>query len=114
MNHLKRRIAALELIRASADAGSVIAFMLDGASDDDVVAVEYLSTTTDRQPGEPLAETIRRARSIAPHADFPILTFSYSDDAKARLGKDELSHAAPNSWPVASPAGHARHMETAL
>ena len=108
---LYRRVVALEAIKEKAAAGSVIAFMINGASDDDVIAVDYLSATTARQPGEMLADLLDRARSAAPHADFPIVAFSYSDEAKARLGKSELADAVPNSWPAPSPSGHACHVE---
>jgi len=111
---LYRRVAALEAIKGQALAGSVIAFMINGASDDEVIAVEYLSVVTARQSGEALAETVKRARLIAPHADYPVMTFTYSDEAKARLGQNDLANAAPNSWPVPSPAGHARHVEATL
>lgn len=113
---LAARLAALEAIVERADNGVVIAWMIDGASDDDVVAVKVPAASKEilqRERGESLADLVKRAKALAPGNDVVGLLFYYSQEAKARLGKSERVDAAPNAWPDPSHchAGWACHVE---
>lgn len=108
MRRISARLAALEKFAGNDE---VIAFMLDGASDDDVIAIEQGEGRIERQSGETLAELVERAQSLGNR--WPtMLSFLYSDACKMRLGvHSEDANALPNTWPVPAPDGHACHVE---
>lgn len=87
--------------------------MLDGASDDDVIAVRSMGGEhAVREHGEALATLVDRIKAHQPLAEMHILFFEYDEPAlRQRWGREHLSETLPNTWPIPSP-DHARHLET--
>jgi hypothetical protein len=111
MRNLERRLTALEAITGRIDDSCIIAFMIDGASDDDVIAVRGRGAYLERLPGETLAELVDRVKALQPLAENHVMFFEYPDELRARLGKEYMPETLPNSWPIPSSSGHACHVE---
>ncbi len=95
MNRLEKRLAALETFAGAADASR--AYMVNGASDDDVAGVNCMSQPLDRQPGETLAELVGRAKALNPMAAHYVMFFEYADSVRQKLGVDYMPDALPNT-----------------
>ncbi len=111
MTRIAQRLSVLENLISRIDSSAVIAFMVDGASDDDVIAISYLGNTVTRADGETLTAMVERAKATQPLARHHVLFFEYPDALRQRLGKDYLPETLPNTWPLPSVYGCARHVE---
>lgn len=109
---LRKRLAQLESVARASDDAIVVAFMVNGASDDDVIAVRGTGgPMLAREAGETLAALVDRAKAQQPHAAAHVLFFEYPDELRVRLGKEYMPETLPNTWPTACDEGHARHVE---
>ncbi|MCC6829604.1 MAG: hypothetical protein IT550_15385, partial [Novosphingobium sp.] len=64
-----------------------------------------------RADGETLTAMVERAKATQPLARHHVLFFEYPDALRQRLGKDYLPETLPNTWPLPSVYGCARHVE---
>ena len=112
MTNFAKRLAVLEALTGRSDASFVVAFMVDGASDDDVIAVRNsFGDELGRAPGETLAELVDRMKARQPLVEAHVMSFEYPDSLRERLGKDHMPESLPNGWPVPSPPVYACHVE---
>lgn len=112
MTNIAKRLSALEAVARKLDVdGYVVAFMIDGASDDDVIAVRSMhGGHLARSSGETLAELVERVKACQPRAESYVLFFEYSDALRQRLGTEHLPDDLPDTWPIPS-FGRACHVE---
>jgi hypothetical protein len=109
---LRKRLAQLEAVARKSDGAIVVAFMVNGASDGDVIAVRSMQGAhAERQPGESLPALVDRVKAKQPLAAAHILFFEYPDELRVRLGKEYMPETLPNTWPKPSHAGQANHLE---
>lgn len=109
---IDKRLSQLEAISAKMDDAPTLAFMVNGATDDEVTAVRTMHGAYQvRLPDETLAELVDRVKAETPLAAAHILFFEYADELRQRLGTEYLPEELPGSWPDPSPLDHARHAE---
>lgn len=95
MSKIMKRIETLAKIMEASGKPITIAFTLDGATDDDVVAVfNSLGKKLFRGPGETTAQLVRRMIACNPFDMHSVIFVDYTPEALERLGGETL----PDLW----------------